>query len=74
MKDKIEPQNCWEFWNCPNEVKSKCAAFKYNSGKECWMLESSAEPKCSRLKTDFEYCWQCPWFKKMHPEFDNYMK
>ncbi len=65
-----EPQNCWEYWNCPKETREKCAAYKYNSGKECWMIASAAEPHCPRVGRDFKYCSECPWYKKLNSSHD----
>ena len=60
----MEPQSCWEFWNCPKEVRDECPAYTTNSGKECFYL---AEHFCPRLKTEFKSCSECPWYKKMKP-------
>ena len=70
MNKNKESSSCWEFWDCSEKVRTKCAAYIYNSGRECWFIASSAEPRCPRIKRDFEYCWQCPWFKKLNPDFD----
>jgi hypothetical protein len=72
---KKEPQNCWEYWDC--EVKEQCPAYETNSGKECWHVASNACPLINQKKKGiikgkraFDFCWQCPWFKKFNPNFD----
>ena len=40
---------------------------QYNYGRECYNF---AEHYCPRLKKDFERCWECPWFKKIRPDFN----
>ena len=69
----MEPQNCWEFWNCQKEVRAKCPAYITDSGRDCFDL---AENFCPRLKKEFKNCWECPWFKKLqlNPDFDKMKK
>ncbi len=43
----MEPQNCWDFWDCPKEVRDECPAYKTNSGRECFFV---AENFCPRLR------------------------
>ncbi|MBU2638894.1 MAG: hypothetical protein KJ955_08015 [Nanoarchaeota archaeon] len=67
---KVEPKNCWEFWNCAEDIKKKCPAYNYNSGRDCWLAASSfREPGCPKVKNEFESCSDCPWFKKLNPKF-----
>jgi hypothetical protein len=56
---KKEFQNCWEFWNCPKDVKEKCPAYATDSGKACFYL---AEKFCPRLEKEYKSCWECPWY------------
>ncbi len=71
LKDKNpEPQNCWDFWDCPKEVRDECPAYKTNSGRECFFV---AENFCPRLrKKEVEHCWQCPWYQKIKPELNKH--
>ena len=62
----MEPQSCWEFWDCPKEHRDNCPAFLTYHGKECYNF---AEHYCPRVKKDFDRCWECPWFKKIRPDF-----
>ncbi len=61
----MEPQNCWEFWNCSQEIRVKCPAYVTHSGKECYNL---AECFCAKVKKDFKHCWECPWYLKINPK------
>jgi hypothetical protein len=62
-----KPQNCWEYWKDSKEKREKCPAYQTDSGRECWLVSSHYCPKIGR---DFEYCWDCPWFKKLNPDFE----
>jgi len=68
---KKKPQNCWEFWNCDRDVKKRCPAYENDSGRECWLIASSFKAHGSpKVKNKFESCFDCPWFKKLNPDFD----
>jgi len=55
-------ENCWEFWDCPVEVRDECLAYNTKSGRDCFNFTSDFSPK---LKSTFEHCWECPWYKKL---------
>jgi hypothetical protein len=57
----MEPQNCWEFWDCQKEIKDLCPAYVTDFGRECFNI---ADDYCLRVKTEFKDCSECPWFKK----------
>ena len=67
MNEKAK--NCWEFWDC--KVKETCPAYTTDSGRECWYVAGSLSksPKCPKVKNMFKACWECPWFKKLNPDF-----
>ncbi len=71
MDNSKNPQNCWEFWNCPKEIRENCLAYKLNAGKECWCFAEDFKPSplCPKVQHNFEHCWDCPWFKKLNPDF-----
>lgn len=72
MKKELA-QNCWEYWNCPLYARKKCLAYQTNSGRECWMIANfftSNKTHRPKVKRTFKYCWDCPWFKKLNPDFD----
>ena len=54
----METNNCWEFLNCPEDIRNKCEVFKLDSGKECWFL---GDGKCACSNTA---CFDCDWYKK----------
>jgi hypothetical protein len=58
----MEPQNCWEFWNCPKKIRDNCPAYTTNSGRDCYDL---AEDYCPKVTNQFKHCQECPWFKKI---------
>ena len=62
-----EPENCWEFWNCPEEIRNNCEIFKLNAGKECWFLSNSSKG-CKRSKGNGGW-FNCEWFKKNNQIF-----
>ncbi len=59
-------ENCWEYWNCPKDVRFICDAYKLNFGTKCYLVAPNI---CPRRKTEYEYCWKCPWCKKVAPVF-----
>lgn len=64
------PETCWDFWKCEKRVREKCPAYDTGSGKDCWMVaDSFVNNGCPRLKNSFKACWECPWFKKVNPDF-----
>ena len=70
-------QNCWDYWNCPEEVRDACPAYATNSGRECWMVAGSfttSKTKCPKAAKEYKFCWECPWFKKLNPDFEKNKK
>ena len=57
-----EPENCWEFWDCPNEERDDCPAFLTYHGMDCYAF---AENFCSKTDKGFQHCRECPWYKKI---------
>jgi len=73
IENNKKADNCWECLNCSDDIKSSCLAFKTKSGKECWMIVGSfttIEARCPGLVHKYKYCWECPWFKEMNPDFN----
>ncbi|MFC1638571.1 hypothetical protein ACFL2R_04050 [Patescibacteria group bacterium] len=60
-------KNCWDYMKCSQEEQDQCDAFKYNMGKECWMIAGSynKKPSCIAVKNG-EDCIQCAWYKKIN--------
>jgi hypothetical protein len=67
-----ESQNCWKFMKCDIKVRKQCSAYKSDSGRDCWMVAGSGNknPECPKVKNKIMDCWECPWFKKINPNFD----
>ena len=60
----IEPQNCWEFQNCLNEIKSHCIVYKLGIEKECWITNNMKPGNPGIMNGS---CMNCQWFKKNNP-------
>lgn len=68
-----EAKNCWEFMDCPEKTREKCRVYTTNLGNSCWMLATGLKARnlgCFNVKENFEHCWECPWFKKLNPDFN----
>lgn len=37
--------NCWDFFNCSEETKSKCNVFFYDLSPECWLFKKPKKIK-----------------------------
>ncbi len=68
--DNKDVQNCWQFWNCPDETRSKCPVYIKGLGDRCWEVKecftTSNNPGPTEKKE--ECCRECRWFKKMNPD------
>jgi hypothetical protein len=62
MKEN-EPENCWDYMECPNYIKEKCDAYIRDFGKECWMVAKDTGTGCYGYKK-YDGCRNCPWFIK----------
>jgi len=58
-----EPQNCWEFMKCPNNIKENCEAYIRNLGQECWLIAENTGTGCHGYNK-YDGCTNCPWFIK----------
>ncbi len=65
--------NCWEFKNCPEEIRTKCPAYPLR-GKDCWKVTGT---KCeggtiekSSLAEKIEFCRkECDFYKQYAHKF-----
>ena len=55
-------ENCWEFWDCQVGMRNECPAYTLNAGKDCFNL---ATDFCPKRKVEYEFCLDCPWYKKI---------
>ena len=68
---KREPrsrQNCWEFYNCPQERQNVCSAFKKGAGRRCWQVagtlcEGKTDGMFARKIGD---CMKCEFYIQVH--------
>ena len=64
----MEPKNCWEYWDCSEEIRDKCPAYTIpDSGRDCFDL---AKDYCPKVLYGFKHCWECPWYKKIKSDSD----
>lgn len=59
-----EPQNCWGFWNCPEDMKKECTAYRSNMGRQCWLVCNMSK-KNQTIRRNLE-CTNCEWHKKIN--------
>jgi hypothetical protein len=62
VSNNKEVESCWEYWNCPKEVRNDCPAFLTYHGTDCYDF---AENYCSKGDKEFKHCRECPWYKKV---------
>jgi hypothetical protein len=63
----VEVKNCWEFWSCTEEVRSKCPVFIQKKGHKCWEIKGSCSNWNSPRKImKIRRCKDCAWYKCMH--------
>jgi len=67
-----ETQNCWDFFDCPKELREKCFAFIYKSGKNGWLVIDNHIGYSRRNKK--EKCLDSPWLIKNNPKLKNFSK
>ena len=63
---KKEPQNCWEFMECSEEIRKKCIVYEVEAGRDCWYLTDSKEG-CPASKK-FGNCTECLWYQKLNAQ------
>jgi hypothetical protein len=39
--NKAKKNNCWTIKKCPTEIKKKCPAWEFKSGKLCWFINGT---------------------------------
>jgi hypothetical protein len=64
---KVASETCWEFMNCPLDIRKECIVYKKNAVNPCWVLNKLVVTEgCGVLPT----CKNCPWFLKNNPSFN----
>jgi len=56
-----QQKNCWEILNCSEELKLKCPAWEFNSGKFCWFINGTICSSTSKKDwhEKIEICREC---------------
>ena len=62
-----KPKSCWSFWNCPKDIRKKCPAYTADLNKEYIYPTHDFR---ARVKRDFDFCVECPWYKKNTPNIN----
>lgn len=59
--------NCWELRNCPEEIKFKCPAWEFDSGRFCWFISGTLwkGADCQSWGKKMELCKTCEVMKKI---------
>ena len=60
-------EHCWEFKKCHPDVRDKCPAYTTGSATKCWITASNF---CPFIKRGYKFCFDCDWFKKQNPNFE----
>ena len=60
-----DPENCWDYKNCPSGVRKDCIAYKLGLGSKCWEVSRYG------LEKNLPYCPRCTWYLKLHEETTN---
>ena len=64
-------ERCWEFMNCPQDIRKECVAYESDAKEPCWVLnQAMGRDGCAILNT----CKRCPWFLKNHPNLNKEVK
>ncbi len=60
---------CWEIKKCPPHWKSNCAAWEFDAGHLCWLINGTfCQGECQEnWKKKMELCQPCEVFRMMIP-------
>lgn len=58
--------NCWQYMDCPTEIKETCEVYLANMGDQCWLL-MHIKRGCPASKK-YDGCLNCPWYKEKNPK------
>ena len=66
-KEGVKRKNCWDVKNCPNDRKTKCPAFEFDSGALCWFINGTICECASQKswKTKISMCQKCEVWKRL---------
>jgi hypothetical protein len=58
--EKNKHENCWEYINCPLDMRKQCLAYTSDTTEDCWILNQVGEKKDK--SNILSACKSCPWF------------
>ena len=61
---KMPYDTCWQFMNCPQDMRKECVVYKTDMKEPCWILNQTGG--CGILGS----CKSCPWFLKNNPDLN----
>ncbi len=62
---------CWEFTDCDPEIRDRCPAWEFNTGKLCWFINGTicqGAPQ-KNWQEKIKSCRACKVFKAMLPSY-----
>lgn len=62
-----ESGNCWDIRNCPEEKKTRCPAWEFDSGQFCWFISGTVceGEKLKKGEDKIVLCKKCIVMKKI---------
>jgi len=63
-----EVSMCWDLRNCPEEKKSKCPAWEFDSGQFCWFISGTLceSIACKSWEEKMKTCKNCMVMKNIY--------
>jgi len=62
-------ENCWEYWNCSEDMQKNCPVYGAKAGKECWVYTDNLKVfDWVSGKRGFDSCFECPWYKYLNKQ------
>lgn len=63
---------CWEVLECPLEWRENCAAWEFNAGNFCWLINGTFchGRKQENWEKKIELCRECEMYTSMIPDID----
>jgi len=62
---RMSYDTCWQYMNCPQEMRKECVVYKTDMKEPCWV--SNSKKRYDILGT----CTTCPWFLKSNPSLEH---
>jgi hypothetical protein len=58
-------ETCWEFMNCPHNMRKECIVYKTDMNEPCWVLNQTGD-----RRGVLDSCKHFPWFLKNNPDLN----